>query len=175
MIEVQLNQIRNKKEEATEAGSETAGFQREVANVGNRFYGGSGVLGPFFIQTSWQGGESFLVEDLAHSGGAQAETAILEDFADLIHRMVFLSQLNYLLPCGGLSGPGRGSSSRRGKEAWIGIPAEMMAKDSESLWRVSELRSHHIGGFVFDEVCPQGLVLPLLGVSRFEEKAPALC
>jgi len=42
MIQVQLNQIRNKEKETSKAGGEPAGRQREGANVSNRFYGGSG-------------------------------------------------------------------------------------------------------------------------------------
>jgi len=91
-------------------------------------------------------GEPFFMEDLTDSSGTEANVAILEDFADLVDRVVFLSQLDDSVPGRSLAGSGRRPTARRGKETWMGIAAEMMAKDSEGLWRVSELGSHHIGG-----------------------------
>jgi hypothetical protein len=50
----------------------------------------------------------------------------------------------------------------------------MMTKDSEGLRGVTELGGNNIRGFVFDEISPQGLILPLFRVRRFEEESPAL-
>ena len=44
MIDVELDQIRDKEEESSKAGGESAGRQREGANIGDRFYGGSGIV-----------------------------------------------------------------------------------------------------------------------------------
>ena len=175
MIEVQINQIRNKEEETSKAGGELAGRQREVANVSNGFYGRSGIVWSLLVQTPWQGSESFFMQDLTDSSGTEPDAGILQDFADLVDRVVFLSQIDDSVPGRSLPGLGRRTTSRRGKEAGMGIATEMMAKHSEGLWRVSELGGHHVGGLVFDEIGPQGLILPLLGVRRFEEKPPALC
>jgi len=175
MIEVELDQIGDKEKESSKAGGEAAGGQREGASVSNSFNGGSGIVRPLIVQTPWQGSESFFMEDLTDSSGTEADAAILEYFADLVDRVVFLPQIDDSVPLGGLAGFGRRSTAGRGEKTGIGVAAEMMAKDSEGLWRVSELGSHHIGGLVFDEIGPQCLILPLLGLRGFEENASAFC
>lgn len=115
------------------------------------------------------------MEDLTDCGGTESDVAVLKDFADLVDRMVSFSQLDDSVPGGGLAGSGRGTTARRGEKGGIRIPAEMMAKDSEGFRRVTELGGYHVGGFVFDEIGSQCLILPLPGVRRFEEEPPALC
>lgn len=175
MIDAELDQIRDKEEEASKTGGEGAGRQREGANIGNRFYGGSGIVRSVLVQAPWQGSESFFMEDLADSSGAEADAAVLEDFADLVDRVVFLSQLDDSVPCGGLAGSGRGPTVRRGKESGMGIASELMTEHPEGSWRVAELGGYHVGGLVFDEISSQGFILPLLGQRGFEEKLPAVC
>jgi hypothetical protein len=175
MIDVELDQIRDKEEEASKAGGEGAGRQREGANIGNRFYGGSGIVRSVLVQAPWQGSESFFVEDLADSSGAEADAAVLEDFADLVDRVVFLPQLDDSVPGGGLAGPGRWPTVRRGKESGMGIASERMTEHPEGSRRVAELGGYHVGGLVFDEISSQGLILSLLGQRGFEEKLSAVC
>ena len=83
MVDVQLDQIWNKEEESAETGGEPGGCQREGANVSDRFYSGSGILGSLIVQASRQGSEAFFMEDLTDSGRTETDTAVLEDFADL--------------------------------------------------------------------------------------------
>ena len=174
MIDVQLDQIRDKEKETPTSGGETAGRQREGADIGYRFDGGPGIVRPLLVQTPWQGSKAFFMEDLADSGGTEADVVILEDFADLVDRVVPLPQIDDSVPCGGLAGSGGGSTTRGGKEAGMGITAELMAQDPEGSWGVPELGSHRVGGVVVDEIGPHGFILPLLGVRRFEEELPAL-
>ena len=113
------------------------------------------------------------MEDLTDRRRTEADTAILEDFADFVNRVVFLSQFYDLVPSRRLAGSLGRPTARRGKEAGIGIAAEMMTKNSESLRRVSELGSNHIGGLVVDEISPQSLILPLLRMRGFKEELSA--
>jgi hypothetical protein len=175
MIDVELDQIRDKEKESSKAGGEGAGRQREGANIGNRFYGESGVVWSVLVQAPWQGSESFFMEDLADSSGTEADAAILEDFADLVDRVVLFSQLDDSVPCGGLAGPGRWPTVRRGKETGMELASELMTEHSEGSRRVAELSGYHVGGLVFDEISSQGFILPLLGQRGFEEKLPAVC
>jgi hypothetical protein len=175
MVDVELDQIRDKEKESSKTGGEPAGGQRKGANVSNRFYGGSGILRSLIVQTPWQGSESFFMEDLTDSGRAEADTAILEDFANLVDRVVFLSQLDDSVACGGLAGPGRRPTARRGEEAGMGIATELMTEHPEGSWRVAELGGYPVGGLAFDEIGSQSFILPLLGVRGFEEKLPGLC
>ena len=119
MIDVELDQIWDKEKESSKTGGEPAGGQREGTNVSNRFYGGSGIVRPLIVQTPWQGGEPFFMEDLTDSSGSEANVAILEYFADLVDRVVFLSQLDDSVPGRSLAGSGRRPTARRGKETWI--------------------------------------------------------
>ena len=89
--------------------------------------------------------------------------------------MVFLSQLDDLVPCGSLAGSGRCPTVRRGKETGIGITAEVMTEYPEGSWGVTELGGYDVGGLVFDEISSQGLILPLLGQRGFKEKLPTFC
>jgi len=175
MIEVELDQIRDKEKESSKAGGEPARRQQEGADIGHRFNGGSGILGPFIVQTPWQGGESFFMEDLPHCGGTESEVAILEDFADFVDRMVSLSQLDDSVVRGGLAGSGRRAPARRSKETGVGITAELMAQDSKGPWAVAELSGHQVGGMAIDEIGPHGFILALLGVRGVEEEVPACC
>jgi hypothetical protein len=175
MIEVELNQIRNKEKETPKAGGELAGGQREIANIGDSLYGGSGIHGSLIVQAPWQGSESLFMEDLTDSSGTESDAAVLEDFADLVDRVVFLSQLDDSIPSGGLAGTGRWPTARRGEKTGMGIASKLMTEHPESSRRIPEFGSHHIGRLVITKIGPQSLILPLLWVRRFEEKPPALC
>jgi hypothetical protein len=175
MLDVELDQVRDKEKKASKTGTEPAGRQREGSHISNRFYGGSGILRSLVVQTPWQRSEAFFMEDLTDSSRTETDAAILEDFADLVDRMVSFSQLDDSVPCGGLAGSGRRAPARRGKETGMGIAAKVMTEDPEGSWRVSEFGSHHVGGLVFDEIGSEGFILPLLGVRGFEEKLPASC
>lgn len=173
MIDMQLDQIWDKEKKTPTSGGESAGCQGEGADIGYGFDGRPGIVRPLLVQTPWQGSKPFFMEDLADSGGAQADIAILEDFADLVDRVVPLSQLDDSVPCGGLAGSGGGSTAKGGKETGVGVAAELMAEDSEGSRGVAELGSHHVGGAVVDEIGPHGFILPLLGVRGLEEEVPA--
>jgi hypothetical protein len=110
------------------------GCQRKGAAVGDRFYGGFGILRPLTVERPWQASESFFTEDLADSGRNKADAAILQDFADLINRVVFLPQLDDLVLGSGLPGSGRRPSARRGKETGIGLAMELMTEHPEGPW-----------------------------------------
>ena len=174
MIDVQLDQIRDKEKETSAASGESAGCQREASDIGYGFDGGPGIVRPLFVQTPWKRGKAFFMQDLSDSGRTEAEVAILEDFTDLIDRVIPLSQLDDSVSCGGFTGSGRGSTPRGGEETGMGIATELMAQDPEGSWGVTEFGSHRVGGPVIDEVGPHGFILPLPGVRGFEEELPAL-
>jgi len=144
MVEVELYQVRDKEKESSKAGGKPARSQREVANVGNRFYGGSGIVRSVLVQAPWQGSESFFMEDLADSSGTEADAALLEDFADLVDRVVLLSQLDDSVSCGGLAGSGRRPTVRRGKETGMELASELMTEHPEGSRRVAELGGYHV-------------------------------
>ena len=173
MIEMQLDQIRDKDKKPSTSGGERVGCQGEGADIGYGLDGGPGIVRSLFVQAPWERGKAFFMEDLTDSGGTEADVVILEDFADLVDRVVPLPQIDDSVPCAGLAGSGRGAATRGGKEAGMGVAAEMMAKHSEGLWRVAELGSHHMGGPVLDEIGSQGFILTLLGVRGLEEEIPA--
>ncbi len=175
MIDVELDQVRDKEEQSATAGGERAGRQREGAHIGNRLYGGSGIVRTLLVQAPWQGSETLFMEDLADGSGTEADVAVLEDFADLVDRVVLLSQVNDSVPCGGLAGSGRGPTVRRGKETGMELASELMTEHPEGSRRVAELGGYHVGGLVFDEISSQGLILSLLGQRGFKEKLSAVC
>jgi len=175
MLDVQMDQIRDKEEESSETGGEPGGCQREGANVSDRFYSGSGILRSLIVQAPRQGSEAFFMEDLTDSGRTEADATVLEDLADFVDRVVFLPQLDDSVPRGSLARSGRRPTVRGGKETGVGIAAEIMTEHPEGSWGVAELGGYGVGGLVFDEISSQGLILPLLGLRRFEEKLFAFC
>ena len=173
MIEMQLDQIRDKEKKPSTGGGESAGCQREGPDIGYGLDGGPGIIRPLFVQAPWQRGKAFFMKDLANSSRAEVNVAILEDFADLVDRVVPLSQLDDSVPGGGLAGSGRWAATRGGKETGLGVPAELMAQDPKGSWAVAELGGHHVGGTAIDEIGPHSLILAVLGLRGLEEEVPA--
>jgi len=67
-----------------------------------------------------------------------------------------------------------GPTPRRNEERRIGFPAEVMAKDMKGVERVTECPRHFFRGPTFDDVSPEGFVLAVFGLARFEEEAAEL-
>jgi hypothetical protein len=170
---MQLDQIRDKEKKPPTAGGESARCQGEGADIGNGFNGRPGIVWPLFVQAPGQGRKAFFMQDLADSGRAEADVAILKDFADLVDRVVSLSQLDDSISGRSLTGSCRGTATRGGKETRLGVTAKLMAQDSKGPWAVAELASHHMGGVAIDEIGPHGFILALLGVRGLEEEVPA--
>ncbi len=66
-VHLKANKFWQEQEESAAAGHElSAGNQREGPRIGYRFHGGRDARRPFLVQTSRQGGEAFLAQQLPH-------------------------------------------------------------------------------------------------------------
>ena len=101
---MKLDQIRDKEKKPSTAGGESAGCQGEGADIGNGLDSGPGIVRPLIVQAPRQGGKAFFMQNLTHSGRAEADVAILKDFADLVDGVVLLPQLDDLVSGRSLAG-----------------------------------------------------------------------
>jgi hypothetical protein len=131
MVQVQLDKVRHKQEQPPTAGDELAGDKREGPYIGNRFNGGTGVFRTFFVQPTWQGSEALFTQYLSYGGGAETDIAVFEGFADLVNRVILLSQLNDQIPRGRLARLGTRSLGGGYKEVGIRVSAKLVAQDTE--------------------------------------------
>jgi hypothetical protein len=104
MVKIQLDEVRNKQEEAATTSDELTRDKREGAYIGNRLNGGPGIFGPFFIQSAWQGSKALFPEYLSYCRGTEANTTIFEDFTDFVNRVILLAKFNDQIPGRGFTG-----------------------------------------------------------------------
>ena len=83
-------------------------------------------------------GEAFLGKHLAHRGGAQRRSLLLERLTDLVDRIVALAQRDDLLLGTAFLGLWRGPGPRGGEEVRQFAVAKRMAEHAEGAWRVAE-------------------------------------
>src|SRR5437588_182796 len=83
---------------------------------------------PLVIEPTRQRGEAFLRENLAHRGGAQGCSLLLERPADLVDRVVALAQRDDLLMSAALLGLLARTRMRGGEELRQGAAAKIVAQ-----------------------------------------------
>src|SRR6266498_2828236 len=144
--------------------------QMELAHIGNRFNRSSGVGGPFRIQPARQWSKAFGFEHLPHRRWAQGALALVESPADVVDGVILFAQLDDQLASGRFFGLSLWAAAWANKEQRIRIPAEVVAKNMEGAWRVTELMSDFFGRLALDEIRTQGLVLTLSGMAGLLEE-----
>ena len=153
---------------------ELAGSEHEAPRVGHRLDRGARALRALLIAPSRQWREALGFEHLAHRGGAQWLTTLLQALADLIDGIVALAQLNDQIARGGLLRLLAWAALGGDEEERIGLAAEVVAEHLEGPGAVAEGAGDLPRGALFDEVGPQGLVLAVPGRGGLEEKALAI-
>src|SRR5271167_1794193 len=90
--DIEPDEVGHKQEEAPAVCGEAAWREGELADVGDGLDGGPRLLHSFLVKTPGQGGEAFLLEHLAHRGGAETQSLVPEDLADLVDGVVLFAQ-----------------------------------------------------------------------------------
>ena len=101
---VETHQIVDEQEQAADPGSELTRRQHEVADIGDGLRTGADPLGALLVEPSRQGREALIGQNLAHRGGAQGGSLLLQRLTDLIDRVVALAQRYDLLMGAALPG-----------------------------------------------------------------------
>src|SRR5215217_1138560 len=174
LLNAEPQEIRQEEEEPAAAGGKASWSQREVGEVGDGFDGGAWPFWSFLVQASGQGSKPFLLEHLAYGGGTEAQALFSQDLADLIDRMILLTQSHDTVEGGRLFGAGLGPWRSAEKELRVRLAAKLVAQNAEGAWGVAEIARHVAGRSALEEVGPEGLVHALLGGKGFGEEASAL-
>src|SRR5438105_14593470 len=117
------HQIVDKQKQPSYARGELTRGKYEVADIGDGLGIGADPLGAFLVEPTWQWREPLVGQNLAHCGGAQRRSLLLERLTDLVDRIVALAQRHDLLHGPALLGCPRG-------------PVRPVAKSSGNcLWR----------------------------------------
>src|SRR5271170_7125756 len=93
-LEPQSNQVRHEEEKAATAGGQGAWGEGKGAYVGDRLGRGAEAVGSFLVEAARKGRETLFLQDLAHRSGTEDDVPALELLADLVDRVVLLSQFN---------------------------------------------------------------------------------
>ena len=174
-VEIEAHPVGNEQEQPSHAGRELAGGGRETAHIGDRLGGRSDEGGPFLVKTPGQRRETFLGEDLAHRCGAQCHPLPLEGLADLVDRIIALTQRHDLFAGGALPWPLLGAGSGRCEEIRQVAVAEAVAEHPESTGGIAK-RASDLGRWpAFEEIGPERLILTLARGGGLPEEAPAFC
>jgi hypothetical protein len=91
-VTLELHQIRDEQEQSAHPCDELAWAEHEVADIGDRLSIGTDADGTLLVEPARQWRKAFCGEHLAHRGGAQRGTLLLERLADLVDRIVALAQ-----------------------------------------------------------------------------------
>ena len=169
LVQVQRSQGGQKKKQAAELGADLSRTQIEptdIRHLGHRrmLAGRSLVVG-----TPGQPGETFGLQQRRHRHRTQATPFLLQRAADVIDGEVLFPQGNDLLAYGVALGGRLWPFGWRKKELAVWVLTEAMHQDAKATWGIAETGSRFGRREPFDEVGPQGLVLPMGGVGGCAE------
>ena len=125
----------------------------------------------FVVGPARQASESFVLEDLSDSDGAERMTLVSQVAADVIDREVLFSQGDDEVSEGIGLGCGLGSLGGGQEEGAAGILAEVMDQDTKAAGGITEAAGDFGTGEAVHEESAEGLVLAVGGVGGLEEEA----
>jgi hypothetical protein len=170
-----LSQIRNKQVQPPKLGSESPGRKIQAIYIGNLCDLGPRPWNPFLVFSSRQPGKTFFFKNQRDSNGADLLPALFQDPADIVDREILLSQRDHLVPDAVCFRRSLRSFLRREEEGTIGLLTELMGKDTKASRRISEAAGDFSRREVLDEVSPEGFILAVSGIGRFEKEAGHRC
>jgi hypothetical protein len=137
-VAVETDQIGDKEEEPADTCGKFTGAERKAAHIGHRLGRRTKAGGALVVEATGQRSEALLGQDLAHRGGAERDTLLLERLTDLIDRIIAFAQRDDLLVGAGLLRLGLGTGACGGEEFGQLIAAKGMTEHAEGAWGVAE-------------------------------------
>jgi len=132
------HQIVDKQKQPSYARGELTRGKYEVADIGDGLGIGADPLGAFLVEPTWQWREPLVGQNLAHCGGAQRRSLLLERLTDLVDRIVALAQRHDLLHGPALLGLSARTSPPRCEELRQLPMAKGVAQHAEGSRRIAE-------------------------------------
>jgi hypothetical protein len=170
-----LGQIRDKKIQPPELGPESPDRKIQPVYIGNLCDLGPRPWKSFFVSPPGEPGKTFFFENQRNGNGAYPLPALFQDSADIIDGEILLSQRDDLVP-EAVSFRRSLRSLLRGKEEGpIWMLAKRMGQDTEASWRIPESAGDFGRREILDEVSPEGFVLAVSGIGRFEKEVGHIC
>src|SRR5271165_4892747 len=170
-----ISTVGNEQKQPAHPGGELPRRQHEAANIGDGLGTRSDQHRAFLVQPTRQRSKALCRQHLAHRGGTERRSLLLERPTDVVDRVVALAQGNDLLLGSALLRLIARPRPRRGEELRQVAAAEPMTQHPERARRIAEA----LGGLgrrePFEVERPQGFVLTLARGRRFGEKAPRVC
>lgn len=96
-LRIDANEVGDEQEQAPNARRKLARGKRKLARIGDSLDGWADACGPLVIATARKAGKSLCRQHLADGGGTQRRSLCLEFLADLVDRVIALTQLHDLL------------------------------------------------------------------------------
>ena len=170
----QTHQIGDEQEQPAGPRGELTRAEHEVADIGDRLCIGPDPYGALLVEPTRQGCKTVRGQNLAHRGGAQRGSLVLERLADLVDRIVALTQRHDLLMGAALLGLVAPAWTRGGEELRRVAAAKRMAEHAEGARRVAEPTRDLGRGQPVHVEGAQGLVLALARRRRPGKEASAM-
>ena len=161
-IAVETNQIGNEQEQSASAGGKLVRTEGEVIDICDGLSVGPDPNGTLLIEPTRQGRKALRGEKLAHSGGAQRHSLLLERLADLVDRVVALAQRDDLVMGAALFGLLAPARSCGGEELRQIAAAKVVTQHAERARRVAEATCDLRRGQPIHVESAQSLVLALM-------------
>ena len=144
-----------------------ARLQRQGPRVGTIGLSRLDTFRTFFISTPWQLRKTFFLQYLGNGDGCSLNPFVLQCHTDIVDRQVLLAQLNDLVSylVTGLHSRARWFD----KETAFWVVPKLMSQLVKAADGITEPVGDFRSGQLFDEVRPQGLVLPVRRIARIEK------
>jgi hypothetical protein len=156
-----LHQIGYKEEQPSELGSKLSGAQVKCAQVGDLGSRGARSGRAFLISASGQLRKTLLLQDETNGSRAEAISATFERFADVVNGEILFAQGDDLFSDPVPLGCRLWALFGWREELAMGILAEVVAEHPETSGGIAEALGNLLGREPIDEICAQGLVLPV--------------
>jgi len=170
-----LSQIRDKQVKSPKLGSESPDRKIQTVHIGNLCDLGPRPWKSFLVSPSGQPGKPFFLKNQRDSNGAYLLPALFQDPADIIDGEILLSQRDDLVP--DPVGLRRSLRPLLGgeEEGAIWMLAKLMGEDTKASRRIPETASDFSRREILDEIGPEGFVLAVSRIPRFEKEAGHRC
>jgi hypothetical protein len=164
-IDTEMHKCRHEQKEPAAARMKAAWCQLECTNVRDNLTTGQRTVRAFFVEPARQSREARHLEDLPNTCRTERGLTLLECLADLVDRVVALSELNDGIAGCVLERLGAWSTFRRDKELRSRVVTKLVAQDTKGTGSVAKCPSDIRRRAALHEESTQGLIGAMFGRS----------
>jgi hypothetical protein len=156
-------------------GPESPGRKIQPVGIGNLGYLRPRPWNSFLLSSSGQPGKPFFSENQRDGNGAHPLSTLFQDPADIIDGEILFSQDDDLIPDTVGFRRSLRPLLREKEELTIWMLAELVGENAEASRGIPEAVRHFDRREIIDEVGPEGFILTVRGIRRFEKEAGHRC